>query len=82
MPDLKMSNHHSTIPPCKDCSDREIGCHSYCKAYGEWAKEHSSKREDMFHQRTADMIANDYSLRCIEKRKKGIRKWRRRNGRK
>lgn len=24
------------IPPCKDCTKREVGCHSKCKAYHDW----------------------------------------------
>jgi hypothetical protein len=23
-------------PPCKDCTDRTVGCHSKCKKYIEW----------------------------------------------
>lgn len=77
MPDLKMSNHHSTIPPCKDCSDREIGCHSYCKAYGEWAKAEKVKRDETKNKRELELLSKDYSIKCVESRKKGMRKWHR-----
>jgi len=28
------------IAPCKNCPDREPGCHSECERYAEWRKEH------------------------------------------
>ena len=47
-------------PPCKDCSDRHINCHSECTRYLRW-KEHLAElkaaeqlekdKESMFHQR-------------------------------
>lgn len=27
--------------PCKDCKDREIGCHGKCKAYADAKAKHS-----------------------------------------
>ena len=47
-------------PPCKDCSDRHLNCHSECTRYLRW-KEHlaalkaaekaEKDKESMFHQR-------------------------------
>lgn len=47
-------------PPCKDCPDRHINCHSECIRYLRW-KEHLAElkaaeqlekdKEAMFHQR-------------------------------
>lgn len=47
-------------PPCKDCPDRHITCHSECTRYLRW-KEHlaalkaaeraEKDKESMFHQR-------------------------------
>lgn len=47
-------------PPCKDCPDRYINCHSECTGYLRW-KEHLAElkaaeqlekdKEAMFHQR-------------------------------
>lgn len=45
-----------TQPPCKDCSNREVGCHSACKLYLEykeirikeikWCKEQNLRATD------------------------------------
>lgn len=40
--------------PCKDCKDRELGCHSKCEAYIEWAKEHEEAREKDRSERVID----------------------------
>lgn len=43
--------------PCKDCPDREVGCHGKCKRYAEWRKVLEEKRH-------ADRIITD-STRTI-----------------
>ena len=32
-------------PPCKNCKDRDLGCHGKCKAYIKWAKDREEARE-------------------------------------
>ena len=32
------------ISPCKDCSDRVLGCHGTCKDYNDWALQ---RREEL-----------------------------------
>lgn len=51
-------------PPCKDCEDREIGCHGKCEAYMEWAKEHEALREN---DRTERVI--DFTLRKLRRKR-------------
>ena len=31
--------------PCKDCPDRNIGCHSVCEKYLSWSKKHEEEKE-------------------------------------
>jgi hypothetical protein len=33
------------ITPCKDCSDRFLGCHSKCNKYGEWKQSEQKIKE-------------------------------------
>ena len=33
------------MPPCKDCEDRELGCHSTCEKYIEFTKEKAKERK-------------------------------------
>lgn len=32
--------------PCKDCPDRNAGCHSKCERYAEFDKENKLRREE------------------------------------
>ena len=57
-------------PPCKDCTDRTIGCHANCQNYLEW-----KKREDLLKaekrevgRAVSDII--DYKRKAISKNKK------------
>lgn len=36
--------------PCKDCGRREIGCHSSCEAYIEYAKERAAARKARYEE--------------------------------
>lgn len=36
------------IPPCKDCPDRKVGCHSVCEKYIEWKKDNERTRSMRF----------------------------------
>ena len=36
--------------PCKDCADREVGCHSKCEKYLEFRKECDIAREQKIRQ--------------------------------
>lgn len=36
------------IPPCKDCPDRKVGCHSVCEKYIEWQKDNERTRSIKF----------------------------------
>lgn len=51
-------------PPCKNCEDREVGCHAKCKAYIEWAKWHEAAREK---NRTERII--DFTLRKLRRKR-------------
>lgn len=33
--------------PCKNCSDRTIGCHGICKDYAEWCAEQKRIKEHL-----------------------------------
>lgn len=32
-------------PPCKDCKNRELGCHSKCEQYVNWRKLHIEEKQ-------------------------------------
>lgn len=45
--------------PCKDCKDRQLGCHSKCKEYKAFAKRQEKLRQERFEkgQRLSDYYA-------------------------
>ena len=52
-------------PPCKDCIDRKVGCHSTCEkyiAYDEERKRISSERAK-FRQVENDLVAIQLSMK-------------------
>ena len=34
-----------TQSPCKNCSDRVVGCHGLCKDYNDWVNKHKNELE-------------------------------------
>ena len=33
------------VPPCKDCKDRALGCHTTCTKYIDWKASHDVEME-------------------------------------
>lgn len=70
-----------SVPPCKDCPDRCIGCHSNCGKYIEW-KAKEEKRKSVYDEMRKDSnVVNDYVRETVlrnkemfAKRKGGARK--------
>jgi hypothetical protein len=52
--------------PCKDCGDRNVGCHSVCEKYKEFAKENERVRNERYKHRQS--MLNDYEY--LVRRKK------------
>ena len=48
--------------PCKDCSERHVGCHGYCERYFEFKKELSEFVSEVNVKYYAD-CASSYFLR-------------------
>jgi hypothetical protein len=56
-----------TQPPCKDCTDRVVGCHSGCGKY--LAYHHY--REELLEKKQEDNDIGDYCKKAILKSKFG-----------
>lgn len=62
---------HAMTPPCKECTDRELGCHGRCERYAAFREE----REELIKRRAAmnDTIRNEAihkTIKCIAKKNK------------
>ena len=46
------------IAPCKDCSNREAGCHSRCPAYISFLKENEEYKKERYRKRDEESFFN------------------------
>lgn len=53
--------------PCKDCMKRELGCHSICEAYKEFAQMKDNERKKSLESRTTRHAL--YEIKCRRIRK-------------
>ena len=56
--------------PCRDCDEREVGCHAHCIAYKIWKAEHIAECDRIAakrHEMAAGVTTRGY--REIRKRK-------------
>ena len=44
------------ISPCKDCGERETGCHAHCQPYIQWAEE-----QRKIHRRIQETVTGIYT---------------------
>lgn len=57
-------------PPCKDCTERTVGCHSKCEKYIEWKNKDSQVKEANRGVTRAMKDIIDYKLVMKHKRKR------------
>lgn len=55
------------IYPCMNCKKRYMGCHAKCEDYAKMQEETKESREAKREAERLNRIANDYSMRVIEK---------------
>lgn len=53
--------------PCKDCEERQLGCHSDCEKYLAFYQQNRQKNK----KQLADAHANQYVVTAIQKCKEG-----------
>ena len=59
----------SIINPCKNCKDRELGCHSKCDKYNEFKNNIEYAKQERIKQNFID----DYRIKSVDKVKKKIK---------
>ena len=58
-----------TIEVCKDCTEREIGCHATCKKYIDAKKEWEETKKKIYAERCRDVEYDAYRFDTVCKRK-------------
>lgn len=56
--------------PCKNCKEREVGCHGYCELYKNWSDENHRIRTKVQKQQTFDRMIEDDLVRKRMRRKR------------
>lgn len=56
--------------PCRDCTERIVGCHSTCNRYSEWSAEHKRQKDEIRRKRDELNCVNNYSFHAGERIKK------------
>ena len=57
------------VVPCKDCENRQIGCHSVCEKYKTWRKEKDKQYKEELEKRRCDIEYEHY----VKSRQRKIR---------
>jgi len=53
--------------PCKDCTDRHVGCHSTCEPYLKIKKEHQTINEKIREQSSKESALTDVQIQGIRR---------------
>lgn len=54
------------IAPCKNCTDRVVGCHSTCEKYLAFQKERELVREKKYKDYCLTSAIIESKLRCVK----------------
>lgn len=52
-------------PPCKDCADRYLGCHSKCEKYIDWNKRWQENKDTR-----QDKLSTEFAVRDMNRNRK------------
>lgn len=55
--------------PCKDCPDREVGCHSKCARYLSWKEQNEATKRVKALEREANSYMYD-SIKKVRKKRR------------
>lgn len=58
-----------SMPPCKDCEERLVGCHSDCEKYKTWRKVKDRQYKEELEKRRGDIEYEHY----VKSRQRKIR---------
>lgn len=62
--------------PCKDCPDRQVGCHSTCEKYLAFRKERNELNEKTYKQKEVEYADYTRYMRASrEKQKQRTKYW-------
>ena len=67
-----MELHKRNLPPCKDCADRTVGCHSKCSGFLNWKQRHDLIiAEKLKIRKAVNDFENYHNIALEQSRKRG-----------
>lgn len=51
--------------PCKNCNDREVGCHSHCEKFKESKAVYEQKLSDYRQAEKKEVDVNDFKIKSV-----------------
>lgn len=51
------------LTPCKNCTERQIGCHSVCPRYAEYKEAHEAAKQELREIKALDEALDSYERR-------------------
>lgn len=58
------------IAPCKECGEREVGCHAICERYKEWTDTNEAEKEELRRKKREYHAVATYMKEARERAKK------------
>lgn len=61
--------------PCKDCPNRQVGCHSTCEKYLTFRKERNELNESIYKQREKEYAEYQRYVQSLKRKDKQNKKY-------
>ena len=61
------------VNPCKDCTDRQIGCHSTCNKYTDYVEQNEKRKAQLREIQALDNALLGYERRKMARLTKGLK---------
>lgn len=69
------------VNPCKDCTDRAVGCHSTCARYKQYREDFQRVCHDMHMEQKMQRLPEDFAQSNIHRHKTIVREAGKKRGR-
>ena len=63
-----------TKPPCRDCTQRFVGCHATCEPYKDYKIKHEAEKAERDKEKYEHLNANDFKFAGMKRMQRGRRK--------
>lgn len=60
-------------PPCGNCENREVGCHSTCESYKKYTEEKDNYKNQMLEIKKKNNLHRDFVISQLEKNRRAHR---------